>query len=712
MPSTMLNWISPGLGDETQLVQEPKWFWKEKIGSIVDAWSVAEDFTHISDQAISRLNELTQNSAKHDGPRKVIEFNCGLVFAHKIQVGNRSFRINEKLVSIDYNRLLAARELKDEFARQVGLSRAATANKELAIAADVDLALPVYVQAREIHYFFHFMTETLPQFVTIHESGANGPITLCDLNDPPGYVMGFIRALFPDLADRVTISGRRHEVEHALIVADFEDLARTHGTIPAPRLPQKLSLRSQHPDGLIGISTMFSNSHSANLRRLAEIGREAVAEMDKRHLPKRFLISRSKAKQRKLIGEDDLLAQLRPYGFEAFIAEDHTPLEQIAAFSQAEFIVAPHGAGMTNIMFASESCHAIELTQRQYVGRARHFIRLADVARCSYEVVLCDEAGENYEMKANVGNDVAIGANAIAKITGHVAKILTEGFRPSWRLRTDNEVDRVNAARQVVGQEARRYRFFGMQRSGNHAIINWVVRNLGTESLFLNCCSARKSPYETFTQLELNGEVIPKPRQIAAGIDGLVAELEPPYSLLISYENHAPTDKNLDEISMPVYAGSDFDSNVLIYRSYLNWLASYIRLVRTRLQKKGRDSMVEEVAQVARAVSQYTEMLAPLLVENQSSSIIPVSYDKWCIDEHYRAQILEQLGLSAQDNNLGTIQGYGGGSSFNESGSAENDPERFARRHDLMQGDMIFDMFARLLDNDPVLVALHDKGVA
>lgn len=712
MATSDLSWISPGLGSEAQLVSEPEWYWKEKTGAVVDAWSVADDFTYISDQTIARLNELTQNSAKEKGRRKIVEFNCGLVYAPEIQVGNRTFHIDGRKVSIDYNRLLVAREFKDEFARQVAVSRAATQNRTITTASVTKNDMPVYVQARDIHYFFHFMTETLPQFATIQDEGLNGPITLCDLNDPPSYVMGFVEAQFPQLSKRLTISGKRENVKDALIVADLEDISRTHAAIDFPPLAEGADMRNQaqSPHGLLGISTMFSNSHSANLRRLAEIGRERVADMDKSHLPKRFLISRQKAKRRKLVGEDKLLQKLKPFGIEPFIAEDYTPLEQIAAFSQAELILAPHGAGMTNVLFASPDCHAIELTQRQYVGRARHFIRLADVAGCGYEVVLCDEAGEHVEMKANVGNDVALSDQAIDKITSHVSNLLENGFQPSWRLRKDTKIDRETAVTDISAREGRRYRFFGMQRSGNHAVINWVIRNLQEDNLFLNCCSARKSPYETFTQVEVNGQDIAKPKQAAQGIDGVASELKSPFSLLVSYENHAPTVKNLEEISQPNYKATDFDVNVLIYRSYANWLASYVKLVQSRLNKKNRSSLVEEIALVGRAVSQYTEMLAPLVDGSLPDGIVAINYDKWCLDADYRAGILERMDLPVQDNSLGHVQGYGGGSSFDDKAQAEADPKRFALRSELMQGDFTFDMFAKVVDHDPGLIALQEKG--
>ena len=75
----------------------------------------------------------------------------------------------------------------------------------------------------------------------------------------------------------------------------------------------------------------------------------------------RLYISRRQAKQRRLKTEAELEARLRIMGFDILCLEEMTPAEQIAACRRARVIVAPHGAGLTNLVFAPDIELVIEL---------------------------------------------------------------------------------------------------------------------------------------------------------------------------------------------------------------------------------------------------------------------------------------------------------------------------------------------------------------
>ncbi|WP_339375488.1 glycosyltransferase family 61 protein [Chroogloeocystis siderophila] len=65
----------------------------------------------------------------------------------------------------------------------------------------------------------------------------------------------------------------------------------------------------------------------------------------------RIYISRANAVGRKVANEDEVLAALTPYGFKAYILENLSFADQVRLFSQAEIVVATHGAGLTNMIF-------------------------------------------------------------------------------------------------------------------------------------------------------------------------------------------------------------------------------------------------------------------------------------------------------------------------------------------------------------------------
>jgi len=64
---------------------------------------------------------------------------------------------------------------------------------------------------------------------------------------------------------------------------------------------------------------------------------------------KRIYISRQNS-SRKILNEDELIHMLRAHDFQIVQCEDLTVVEQICLFSQAEIIIAPHGAGLTNLL--------------------------------------------------------------------------------------------------------------------------------------------------------------------------------------------------------------------------------------------------------------------------------------------------------------------------------------------------------------------------
>ena len=92
------------------------------------------------------------------------------------------------------------------------------------------------------------------------------------------------------------------------------------------------------------------------------------------HATERILISRRHASRRRIQNEDELLTALRPLGFQRCVAEDLALADQIALFSHAEAIIAPHGAGLSHLLFAPQA-RVLELFASPYV--VPHYYLLA-----------------------------------------------------------------------------------------------------------------------------------------------------------------------------------------------------------------------------------------------------------------------------------------------------------------------------------------------
>ena len=70
---------------------------------------------------------------------------------------------------------------------------------------------------------------------------------------------------------------------------------------------------------------------------------------------RRLYISRANAKTRRVLNEQELFPLLYRYGFEVVRAEELTYQQQVQLFYEAEAVMAPHGAGLTNMLFSEQS---------------------------------------------------------------------------------------------------------------------------------------------------------------------------------------------------------------------------------------------------------------------------------------------------------------------------------------------------------------------
>jgi tetratricopeptide (TPR) repeat protein/capsular polysaccharide biosynthesis protein len=83
--------------------------------------------------------------------------------------------------------------------------------------------------------------------------------------------------------------------------------------------------------------------------------------------PERIYISREKAKYRRVLNEGEVQEILGQHGFVTVSPESMSLEEQIAMFAAAKIIIAPHGSGLTNIIFCQPGTKVIELISPHYL---------------------------------------------------------------------------------------------------------------------------------------------------------------------------------------------------------------------------------------------------------------------------------------------------------------------------------------------------------
>lgn len=122
----------------------------------------------------------------------------------------------------------------------------------------------------------------------------------------------------------------------------------------------------------------------------------------------RLYISRAKARRRLVSNEDVLWSQLERLSFTRVYLEDLTWAEQINAFRHARVIVAPHGAGLANLIFCRPETCVVEFFHRAYVNPC--FWRLAALQGLDYRPVVdaslqslrCEQKSGRLDIEADV----------------------------------------------------------------------------------------------------------------------------------------------------------------------------------------------------------------------------------------------------------------------------------------------------------------------
>lgn len=89
------------------------------------------------------------------------------------------------------------------------------------------------------------------------------------------------------------------------------------------------------------------------------IGAHGDTDQKKNH--RRIYIGRGNTKFRKVLNEAALIDMLEAYGFVSVNLEDYSLTEQRSLMASAEAIVAPHGSGLTNLVFCRPDTLVIEL---------------------------------------------------------------------------------------------------------------------------------------------------------------------------------------------------------------------------------------------------------------------------------------------------------------------------------------------------------------
>jgi hypothetical protein len=104
-------------------------------------------------------------------------------------------------------------------------------------------------------------------------------------------------------------------------------------------------------------------------------------------IKKKIFISREDAKNRNIVNQNELLMALQ--GWETITLDNLSIEEQVRIFAEASHIVAPHGAGLTNLLWCEPKTKVYELTHRAFLGK-KVYPTLSKQLGLEHQIILCD----------------------------------------------------------------------------------------------------------------------------------------------------------------------------------------------------------------------------------------------------------------------------------------------------------------------------------
>ena len=94
---------------------------------------------------------------------------------------------------------------------------------------------------------------------------------------------------------------------------------------------------------------------------MLEFSRRLYFEQPSAAPTRRLFVGRGEGSRRRLTNEAQLTEYAARYGFENVNMDGRTVANQARLFAEAAFIIAPHGAALTNILFSTRGARVLEL---------------------------------------------------------------------------------------------------------------------------------------------------------------------------------------------------------------------------------------------------------------------------------------------------------------------------------------------------------------
>jgi len=137
--------------------------------------------------------------------------------------------------------------------------------------------------------------------------------------------------------------------------------------------------------------------------------RGRFGQVDSSSRSNRVFISRRKAISRRIINEDEVVKVVESFGFKVYVFEELEWEEQVSIMYNSKFLVAPHGAGLANMLFMNDGAGILEFLDVDGYSTNLCYFALSDILNFDYYYQLCkyDEKTKGFwvdvgKLKANL----------------------------------------------------------------------------------------------------------------------------------------------------------------------------------------------------------------------------------------------------------------------------------------------------------------------
>lgn len=189
-------------------------------------------------------------------------------------------------------------------------------------------------------HFFHFLFDRLPRIFYLLSRFDMGdvPFVVLTNEDPPGFqrdLYRFFEAQYPNLQFVAVPERERWHLPTLYLIDDIQPVRRT---FLAPDI-----MNSMRELVISGYGLSPAPPH------------------------RRLYINRNDTRKRRISNEAEIWPSFARRGFQNIAASKLSFRDQVALFAEAEMIAGPHGAGLSNLLFAPESAKVLEISNVERV---------------------------------------------------------------------------------------------------------------------------------------------------------------------------------------------------------------------------------------------------------------------------------------------------------------------------------------------------------